>query len=488
MHVLGYLNWKLIKMAKSLTDWTKVLSDCEIPVLHRSKQKIYDLQQEEKDITITVLSDIARQDPGFAMTLLRHAGRSSKREITTVYHAISLISIPVVIKMLTELPELEKTVDKKHYKKIIEIYTYQYHVACIAKDWSILRKEQENNENFTAALNRSFFSFMLYLIDPNTAKQIEKVYFSDPENYVENEKNILGSSVDEISESVAKKWKLPELIRESYSGKHHNPKITGSRLASDLMHQIFSNESVQYPDNLIKTIAEYMRVPIGRAPGKINRVIIETIRHSYKYLPYKHLLLIMMSYPSSIKKKIVKQAEPKSENNALSDNIKLLLDKNSKKSARELIEIAMQALHEGVGFSRVLFLQMNKQEGSLDAKFQFLTSDAPKIKPLRISLGLNKLFSHLVKKQQTLCINTKNQHKYIELLPEKLRPLKGNAGIIINSFYANNKIIGCFFVDHGNSDKKLTSKELELYKSVCAALKTAIECNLVKKTPSKKVA
>ena len=475
-------------MAKTLSDWIKVFSDCEIPVLHKSKHKIYDLQQEEKDITITVLSDIARQDPGFAMSLLRHAGRSSKREITTVHHAISLISIPVVIKMLTELPELEKTVDKKHYSKIIEIYTYQYHVACIAKDWSILRKEKENNENFTAALNRSFFSFMLYLIEPELANQVEKIYFADPENYAENEIKILGNSVDEISEALAKDWKLPELIRESYSGKHHNPKITGNRLASDLMHQIFSNESVQYPEELITRVAEYMRVPVGKAPGKVNRVIIDTIRHSYTYLPYQRLLLIMMSYPSSIKKQTPEKIETKAENTILSDCIKLLRAKDSNKSARELIEISMKALQEGVGFSRVIFLQINRKENCLDAKFQLLGSGLSKIIPLRVSLEMNKLFNQLLKKEQTLCITPKNQHKYIELLPEKLRPKQANATIILNSFYAGKKSIGCFFVDHGTSTKPLSSRELESFKSVCTALKTAIESNLIKKEPTKKVA
>lgn len=477
-----------MEMTKSLSDWIKIFSDCEIPVLHKSKRKIYDLQQEEKDITITVLSDIARQDPGFAITLLRHAGCSSKREITTVYHAISLISIPVVIKMLSNLPELEKTVDEKIYSKIIEIYTYQYHVACIAKDWSILRKEQEHHENFTAALNRSFFSFMLYLINPDIAKRIENIYFSDSKNVVENETKLLGNSVDEISEALAKHWNLPELIRESYSGKHHNPKITGNRLASDLMQQIFSNQSVQYPEDLIKRVADYMRVPAGKAPGRINRVIIDTIRQSYTYLPYQPLLLIMMSYPSSIKEEVPEKVEIKNENTVLSDCIKLLLAKDLNKPPRELIQITMKALHEGIGFSRVLFMQMNKKENCLDVKFQSLNSDLSKIMPLRVSLELNRLYSQLIRKEQTLCINPKNQHKFIELLPQKLRPLKSNATIITNSFYANNKNIGCFFADHGNSDKQLNSKELQSFKSICTALKTAIESNLVKNVPQKKVA
>ena len=475
-------------MAKSLSEWIKIFSDCEIPVLHKSKRKIYDLQQEEKDITISILSDIARQDPGFAMTVLRHAGTSSKREITTVYHAISLISIPIVIKMLTDLPELEKVVDKKHYSKIIEIYTYQYHVACIAKDWSILRKEQEHHENFTAALNRSFFSFMLYLIDPALAKDIERVYFADPKKYLENEKKLLGNSVDEISEAIAKNWNLPELIRESYSGKHHNPKITGSRLASELMHQIYSNESIQYPESLIKQVAEYIRVATERAPGEINRVIINTIRQSYTYLPYQPLLTMVMAYPSITKKQTNKSNEAKSENTIFSECNTRLQSIDSSNTAKDLIEITMKGLHDGLGFSRVVFMQMNRKENCLEVKFQSIAKDQTKIKPLRVSLELNKLYRQLVQKEQTLCINPKNQHKFVELLPEKLRPIRSNATIITNAFYANNKLIGCFFVDHGNLDNQVNNHELQSFKLICTSLKTAIESNLASRVPTKKVA
>jgi HD-like signal output (HDOD) protein len=477
-------------MTKTLPDWVKLLSNCEIPVLHKSKRKIYNLQQDDKDITFTVLSDIARQDLGFAITLLRYAGRDSKKEITSVYHAVSLISIPIVIKMLADLPELEKVVDKKHYSKIIEIYTYQYHVACIAKEWSIQRKESEHDENFTAALNRGFFSFMLYLIEPELANQVEKNYFADPKNHVINEKKLLGYSLDELSEEIANRWKLPELIRESYSGKHHNPKITGARLASDLMHQIFSHASIQYPADLIKRVAEYMRVPVETAPGKINRIIIDTIRHSYKSLPYQPLLLIMMSYPSSIKKQTVNVKDVVKENNniILSDCINTLRSRETIKSALELIEITMLALKEGIGFSRVLFMPFNKKENCLDIKFQSLNKELKSIKPLRVYLELNKLFSQITKKEQTLCINPKNQHKFSTLLPEKLRPMKNNATIIINSFYANNKMVGCFYMDHGSTNKQLSANDLKNFKVICTELKRAIEFSFIKENPSKKVA
>lgn len=394
--------------------------------------------------------------------------------------------------MLSDLPTLEKVLDKKNNSKIRHIYAYQYQTAYMAKEWSILRKESENNELFTAGLNRGFFSFMLYLIDPEKATQIEKIFFSEPENYLSKEKELLGNSVDKISESIAKNWKLPELICESYSGKHHNPKITGIRLAAELMHEIHSLSSMHYPEIMINRVAEYIRVPAERAPGKVNRIIINTIRNSQQYLPYQPLLLMMMSYPSSIKdetpeiKKVKVESIP--ENTIFPDSVKLLRSRNSNKSVRELIEITMNAMKEGIGFSRVLFMPFDKNEKCLDVKLQLLDNELPNHKQLKISTDLNKLFNKLLKKEQTLCVNSKNQHKFNHLLPEVLRPMKPSATIIVNSFYVNNKVTGCFYVDHGKTDKPLSANDLKLFKLICTELKTAIESNLIKKSPVKKVA
>jgi HD-like signal output (HDOD) protein len=483
-----------ICMANKLSDWIKAFSNCEIPVLYQSKRRIHELQEDEQDITVTVLADIARQDPGFSIHLLRHVGRASKKEITSIYHAITLISIPIVIKMLTDLPTLEKVLDNKTISTIIHIYAYQHQTAYMAKQWSILRKESENNELFTAGLNRSFFSFMLHVIDSDMAKQIDNIYFSATENYLSKEKELLGNSVDEISEAIAKHWRLPELICGSYSGKHHNPKITGIRLATELMHEIYSRSSTHYTDNLINRVAEYMRVSVERAPGKVNRIIISTIRDSQKYLPYQPLLLIMMSYPSSIIKEKneikakTKEIKSTSSNTVFPECIELLREKKSSKSVPELIEITIKAMKDGIGFSRVLFMPFDKKEKCLNVKFQLLDNELPSLKQLKISMDLNKLFNQLLMKEQTLCINPKNQHKFIESLPSALRPMKSSATIIVNSFYINNKATGCFYVDYGNTDKLLSTNDLKLFKVICTELKTAIESTLIKKNSVKKVA
>ncbi len=476
-------------MADTSSHWIKAFSDCEIPVLYKSKRRIHELQENEQDITVTVLADIARQDPGFSITLLRHAGRSKKKEITTISHAISLISIPLVIKMLTDLPVLEKVQDSKTVTRILDAYAHQYQTAFMAREWSILRKESEHNEIFTAGLNRGFVRFILYLIDPDKAHKLEKIYLTPDDKHKIKEKELLGNTVDVIAQAIAQHWKLPELIRESYSGKHHNPKITGIRLAADLLHQVYSHSSIHYPEELINRVAEYIRVPANMAPGKINWIIINTIRNSRKYLSYQPLLLMMMSYPSSIKKEAnVKKTVSTPEKAVITDCIKLLRSNNSNKPARGLIKVAVKAMKDGIGFSRVIFMSYDTNEKSLKAKFQSIDNDLPSLKQLKIPIDLNKLFNQLLRKEQTLCINSKNHHKFSNFLPDALRPMKPTATIIVNAFYVNNKVAGCFYVDHGQTNKQLTTNDLQYFKSICTELKAAIESTIIRNKSARKVA
>jgi len=476
-------------MTYKLSNWIKEFSDCEIPILYTSKRRIYELQRDEQDITVTVLAEIARQDPGFSISLLRHAGRTTKKEITTLSHAISLISIPIVIKMLSDLPILEKVLDKNTAAKIFTVYAHQYQIAYMSKEWSLLRKESENNEVFTAALNRGFIRFLLYIVDSKKADELEQIYLSPDENHKIKEKELLGYNVDEIAQAIAQNWQLPELIRESYSGKHHNPKITGIRLATELMHQIVSHSSMQYSKELINRTAEYIRVPINQTPGKINWIIIHSIRNSQEYLPYQPLLQFLMSYSPSIRKEPkLGEVIPSQKNKALSHYIKLLRSNNSNRTTRAQIELAVTAMRESIGFSRVVFMSFDSNEMCLNVYLQKISKDLPNLKHFSISLELNKLFNKLLIKEQTLCINSKNQHKYSNLLPSPLRPIKTNASIIMNSFYVNKKVAGCFFVDHGQIDKPLTAKDLQSFKTICIELKAAIESTIIKRNTAKRAA
>ena len=66
--------------------------------------------------------------------------------------------------------------------------------------------------------------------------------------------------------------------------------------------------------------------------------------------------------------------------------------------------------------------------------------------------------------------------------------MRTNATIILNSFYVDKKIAGCLFVDHGQSDKPLTTNDLQSFKTICTELKAAIESTIIKRESADRAA
>ena len=131
-------------------------------------------------------------------------------------------------------------------------------------------------------------------------------------------------------------------------------------------------------------------------------------------------------------------------------------------------------------------MSYNKSELCLNVLLQAIENDLPNLKQLKVSIEQNKLFNQLLKKEQTLSINSKNQHKFSDFLPDAIQPMKPAATIIVNSFFVNNIVTGCFYVDHGQTDKLLTTNDVQSFKSVCTELKAAIESIPDKNKPAKK--
>ncbi len=471
-------------MTDNSKHWITAFNKCNFPILKKSREKLDALRENEDDIKINDLLEIARLDPGIALTLLRYAGTRQKKEITTLSHAILLISIPQTLKILSGLTVLEEKYPADIALFIKQLYTQHYLIAYLSMDWAIYRKESETNELFTAGLNHDFFILIVSLIEYEKAKALLKIRDKD-KNRKEREIELLGSDINFLSEKVAKSWRLPELICESYSEHHHNPKITGIRLASDLVEWIYTKQSILYPESILGQVAEYLHVPLHKAPSIINKSIVSVLRHTYQRLPEKRLVRIFMSL-SVLKNQTLNFEQDKKQ--TLSDFVQQLTTTKTKKNTGQLIHLSTKALYEGAGIPRVLFFAFNKNANILNLFSQKVNKQSTELKHLSISLELNRLFSQLMKKEQTLIINTRNKHKYIDFLPSILKPTNPKTTIIINSIYVNNKKLGCLFIDFEENEKELSNQHIKSYKIICKALKAAIESNLSKKNSIKKVA
>ncbi len=459
-------------MAKSLSEWVEQAGRCQFPVLASSKRRLSELLDNEDHIKVDDLVDMTRLDPGFSISLLREAGIHSKRrrEITTLSHAILLLSIPATIDFFKRLPVLEQTVTPELAYKVKRLYFYQHLTGKLAMNWSVLRKECENNELFTAGVNHDFLYLILYLTEYETATMLYNFSTSSLSMLEEKEKALLGNSVRELSQAISHHWHLPYLVRESYSSQQHNPKLTGINLASELVQWLYIHKCYDYPEKLLERVTEYIRSRKEKTHGLLNQTIVSAFRHTHGKLPAGSSIRAFMSHPAPL----IENKPELSRDQQLVNCVMQLRATGSQSSPAEPISKAIRTLHDVLGFSRSVFYFMNPEENCLYSPVTANNAESKQLGKVVISLGLNKLFYRLMQKEKLVIIHENNKHTYMSHMPPGLLSGRHNEVMLLHSIAINDKPYGCFVIYHGSNKQEFSESELKAYKTICHELKKTL--------------
>ena len=460
-------------MKKTLAEWIKEANKCQFPMTAASQHGLNKLLENEENIKVEDLLTLVRLDPGIAINLLRYAGTKQKREVTTVSHAILLISIPGVIKLIQSLPVLEEQIDTKLAYKIKRLYFYQHMTGMIAMSWSIIRKESENNELFAAGLNRSFAHLFLYLNDTTIADELYKFSSKKMTDVINKETELIGFTVDQLSKAIAEAWNLPYLIKQSYDNHHHNPKVNGLRLADELVRWMYFHKHFDYPEKLLEQISQYLRLPVAKTPAQINYSIVKTLRATYDNLPHGSMVRALMCFPISIKEK----TKPLSINKKkiLLNRLKHLRKALPSLEYKSAIKAYIDAIYDYFGPTKLAFLQYDDERQYLGKAITAKNAESKKIKKVTISLELNRLFKQLIKKESLLLIEEKNKKKYFSHMPPGLLSITNNGVIILHTIVINRHINGCIVMQQNEKLSFTQPEELKIYKTICKELKNAIK-------------
>lgn len=460
-------------MKKTLAEWITLANQCQFPVMSISKQKLSDLLENEEDIKVDDLLTLTRLDPGISINLLRYAGKKQKREVTTVSHAILLISIPIVIKQIQALPTLEDVIDNNLISKIKRFYFFQYLTGTIAMDWSILRKESENNELFAAGLNRSFAQLFLFLTDTDTANDLHQFRAKNIAEVVEKETALIGCTLDQLSKAIAENWNLPYLIRESYSSHHHNPKVQGIKLADKLVRWLYVHELFNYPEKLIEQVSEYIRSSSENTCTQINKSVIKAIRSTHDRLPRGSILRALMSHPDSIIAQ--KNTLVVDKKKILSNKLMLLRKSISKLEENSACNAYVEAMFHYFGPSKLAILLYDTEQNTLGNAVTANNSESSLLKKVMISLEINRLFQQLTKKESLLLIDENNKKKYIPHMPPGLLSVTHNGIIILHSIFINKQLYGCIVMQKNEKNTITQPQERKIYQTIYKELKNTLE-------------
>jgi hypothetical protein len=315
---------------------------------------------------------------------------------------------------------------------------------------------------------------------------------------------VLGFSLEQLTHELVTMWNLPSLTKESLEAENaRNPRVLGLMLASKLGRLA---EDGWYSEEMVaclEDIAEYMDLPYKDLVPRVHQNALVAAADSSIYGVYpaaRWLPLIPEAwkddeYHDSSQETLnytgnaddpqvvdADQSESEAHHFCLTPQIeyfeevlKLIQDGQNKLKLQELIVLTLRGLHDGLGLNRVVFSMPNFEHTDLQARHFAGTDNDPKFNQFRIDIESSNLFSHLMKKTQSVWVNDDNRAKMWPMVPDKFKHLIGTDSFYAMSICINNKPVGLFYADRHLGDCHLDEKSYQRFKKLCLVTAKSIE-------------
>jgi hypothetical protein len=155
--------------------------------------------------------------------------------------------------------------------------------------------------------------------------------------------------------------------------------------------------------------------------------------------------------PAGNKEKDVSQAAPKKHVNPL----------------QELLNGALQQMHEELGLSRAMFAMLSPDKSALRARFVVESAEQLSLKGFALNITKPNLFKALMNKPQAVSLNKGNAEKYLPMIPQSALEQINSSGFVSMSVFIKGKPVGLFYADNGISGPGVTRSQYDTFKAIC---------------------
>jgi len=472
-----------------LEGWVELLSDIRFPILDRTASSVVGIKTSD-GMPMDRFCDSMLHDPGTVLTMLRWAnslprGRLSS-DVTTLESAAMMIGLDKVKRLPSEMDMLQLPAADEHMRAYMHVASRSFHAAYQAYDWAIRRADMVPKESFVAGFLNNIGTMAILLNGGDEINRIRDVIANDDMSADEAQYLVLGFSIKQLSHALAVRWKLPELVIDTLSAdKATNPRVYGVMLACQLARLAEEGWYTQEMTDCIEHVAEHLDRDFSSTVSITHQNVVSAARESDWYGVIHAAALLP----------IIPEFELDNEGNQISievndhhhfclmpqldvyqEIISQIQTQARELNLNSLMNLVTRCLHDGLGLNRVVFTMLEGLEHEqLNARYMLGTDNDPEFNQFKISLVPSNLFTHVMKKSQSIWLNTGNKEKYWKLVPESLKKIINTSSFFAGSVFVDDKPIGLFYADRHIGDCQLDEASYKRFKVLVQLVGKAIE-------------
>ncbi|MCU0936613.1 MAG: HDOD domain-containing protein [Gammaproteobacteria bacterium] len=438
-------------METAAAAWVRRLAGTEPPVLEESLTALRALEGTGDWLRPDAVSAAVLSDPLLTLHALqaarRHLGGRADRETTTVRHALMVLGTRTFFDRLASLPTVgQALVDHpRALSRVRELVHRARHAAAQAHDFAALRFDRDPEEAATAAVLAELPELLLCAVAPETCAELEAAGpGADPS---EDERRVLGVSLQELRQPLAEALGLPEVLRGlTDSSRADQPRAFGVQLAGRIARHFQYGASAEELDEDLRQVSEWLHLP--------HEALVETV-HRNAQVAAEMAPPRPPPAPAPVRAECVEEA---------ARTISAHLDRTL--NLHEMMMLALGGLHEGVGLGRVLFALLSPDRSHLRARLWVGVEPGSPLAGFELPVVPPHLFSRLLERPQAVWRRPGEQPELDALLTEPLAALVRGQPFFAMSLFVRDRPVGILYADQSGHEDALDAERYALFRQL----------------------
>ena len=504
---------------RTQTDWLKRLESLQPPINPEVREAA--LKLFAAGASAGELATQLERDPALVFLLFREANRALARydrEAHTLEHAVGLLGAGRMQKIFDGAVPLDPQHPRADaYRQAL---LRSQHAAAQARLWSEGSGLWPAEEVFWSTLLAAAPFWLLTLEAGPTLETLGKLRAQQGAISKRQSEEALGCNLQALGAELTERWMLPQMTRLSWQEKGAGNKrqwallakaarldeapIVSGRELGELCHHpalvvALANMLANETDwdwhsprtlRLLSAAAAACRRPLATIISFGHQVAAK-VSHAHAdsglLTPAARLLCYWNQAhcwvkPVAPKPQIaaVKNAAasttsaqntaPNMGDRLLAAAVQRLREPTKIGGTRAALELAVKALHEGIGLRRVAVLFVRPQNRELQTVLSAGAEQAPALRQFRFLSQNNQLLTQLLSKPVCLLLDASNRDKYWLHFPEDFRAAIGCDNFLLMTVFAKDRPVALIYADNAPQPIANGARQHQLFKQFCQQL------------------
>ncbi|MFI3156863.1 MAG: HDOD domain-containing protein [Methylococcaceae bacterium] len=456
---------KVISEPHSLTEWTHVLCNEEMPIFSYTALSIHDILNDDRKGAME-LASVILQDPNLTVKLLKISNtphyNPSRQKMVTVSRAIIMIGSEVIRELTLVCSFLESILSSINKQQANEEIAQAIHAAVHAKYIAIATNDPSPEEVFIATLLNRIGSISFWCFCGGQGERIQALVNKGNYTREEAEKKVLGFKLIELGACLSKAWKLGGLIEESIKPAvlSKNPRVGLVQLGYEITEALKEGTGSKRYADCIRKIEAFTRQSKHVISEKLQNNTRTASDIACQFGATDAAMLIQSGSTQTIDleepvidKKQVQLQISQDITSIISEQFDIYL----------LLKTILEGIHRGIGMDRTIFSMLVSDKQSLKERLSLgWRKDNYEYKVVfNISETPANLFFRVLSGTQAFWAKPSDHAKLYTLRDINVI---GKNECFMMPVFSNKTPIGLIYADRGMSKEPLTEEDFNAFK------------------------